>query len=222
MSLERVDLSAQICVEDGCSKLLFNDTTGSVDNPCLSEVNEFGYGLTGGIASADVTEAVINVYYPLMTTPVKFTFTISSNVITDAVMTDLNNHPVNIFSLLTSTVFPLVNFDISGDYGGTVPEVTDGLYTWDYTITGTSPEVFSYSTSGGFLSDCTTDCCIEKSYLEIDSDCGCFDDKIKNIIRSEVFLWASRYAINVGQDSKANELLTKAKENCETNCKDCK
>jgi hypothetical protein len=221
MALERLDLSAQICVEDSCSKLLFNDTTGSIDAACAADVNILGYGLVGGIESTDVEGAVINVYYPLMTNPVKFTFVIASDVITNATITDLNNVVTNIFSLLTSTVFPFVDFDISADYGVTVPEVTDGLYTWDYTITGTNPETFSYTTSGGFTSDCTTDCCIEKSYLEIDSDCGCFDDRIKTIIRSEVFLWGSRYAMNVGQDSKADELLNKAKENCESNCKDC-
>jgi hypothetical protein len=221
MSLARLDLSAQICVEDGCSKLLFSDTTGSVDAACASDVNELGYGLLGGITSGDVASAVINVYYPLMTSPVKFTFVISANSIVDAIITDLNGNVTNIQSLLTSTVFPFVDFDISADYGVTVPEVTDGLYTWDYTITGNNPEPFTYTTSGGFTSDCNTDCCIEKSYLEIDANCGCFDEKIKNIIRSEVFLWASRYAINVGQDSKANDLLTKAKETCETNCKDC-
>jgi hypothetical protein len=221
MALERLDLSAQICVEDSCTKLLFNDTTGSVDAVCATDVNELGYGLVDGITSADVAGAVINVYYPLLTSPVKFTFVIEANEITDATITDLTNVTTNIFSLLTSTVFPFVDFDISADYGVTVPEVTDGLYTWDYTITGTIPEPFSYTTSGGFTSDCTTDCCIEKSYLEIDSDCGCFEDNIKTIIRSEVFLWASRYAMNVGQDSKADDFLTKAKENCETNCKDC-
>lgn len=222
MTLTRLDLSAQICVEDGCTKLLFNDTTGSVDAACAADVNEFGYGLVGGITSADVEEAIINVYYPLMTTPVKFTFTIVSNEITDATITDLNNVVTNIFSLLTSTVFPFVDFDISADYGVTVPEVTDGLYTWDYTIAGPNNGDFSYTTSGGFTSDCTVDCCIEKSYLEMRSNCGCFEDKVKGIIRSEVFLWASRYAINVGQDSEADNFLTKAKESCETNCKDCK
>lgn len=221
MALTRLDLSAQICVEDSCSKLLFSDTTGSVDADCASDVNEFGYGLVDGITSAEVQSAVINVYYPLMTSPVKFTFVMSSNVILFCIINDLNGVATNITSLLTSTVFPLVDFDISADYGVTIPEVTDGLYTWDYTITGISPEEFSYTTSGGFTSDCTTDCCIEKSYLQMDSNCGCFDDKVKTIIRSEVFLWASRYAINVGQDSKADEFLTKAKENCETNCKDC-
>lgn len=222
MALTRLDLSAQICVEDSCSKLLFSDTTGSVDAACAADVNILGYGLVNGITSTDVEGAVINIYYPLMTNPVKFTFTIVSNAITNATITDLNNVTTNIFSLLTSTVFPFVDFDISADYGVTVPEVTDGLYTWDYTINGTSPEEFTYTTSGGFTSDCTVDCCIEKSYLEMDSNCGCFEDKVKGIIRSEVFLWASRYAINVGQDSKADNFLTKAKENCETNCKDCK
>ncbi|MFY8248167.1 MAG: hypothetical protein ACOVJ5_00520 [Gloeomargaritales cyanobacterium] len=221
MALTRLDLSAQICVEDSCNKLLFSDTTGSVGAACAADVNEFGYGLFGGITSGEVQSAVINVYYPLMTSPVKFTFVMSSNVILFCIINDLNGVATNITSLLTSTVFPLVDFDISADYGVTVPEVTDGLYTWDYTITGISPEEFTYTTSGGFTSDCTVDCCIEKSYLQMDSNCGCFDDKVKTIIRSEVFLWASRYAINVGQDSKADNFLTKAKENCETNCKDC-
>ena len=101
MALTRLDLSAQICVEDSCSKLLFSDTTGSVDAACAADINEFGYGLVDGITSADVKGAIINVYYPLMTTPVKFTFVIDSNVIIDATITDLNNVVTNIFSLLT-------------------------------------------------------------------------------------------------------------------------
>jgi hypothetical protein len=51
--------------------------------------------------------------------------------------------------------------------------------------------------------------------------CGCFDEKIKKIITSEVLLQGAKYAMNVGQDSKAEDMLAKAKDICESNCKDC-
>lgn len=218
----RIDLSGVMCIESGCSKLLFTDSTGFLMSDSLDNQNDLGYGLTGGITLNDVTSAKLNVYYPTITTPIVFTFLIEDGVIVSATLTDLQLVTHDITSLLASTDFPLTNFDITLGYGVTLPEVTDGLFAWDYSIYGKADSVdFAYTTSDAILSTCAADCCVEKSYLEIDANCGCFDNKIKNIITTEVFLSASKYAMNAGQSTKADDLLTKAKEICDSNCKNC-
>lgn len=223
MALTRVDLSGEISIESGCTQILFNDTTGSLVSACNDTQNDLGYGLVGGIASTDVTQAILNVYYPSITTPYIFTFTIASNVITAATLTDLNGTVTSILANLESTVFPLVDFDITlAAYGVTLPELTDGIVNWDYTISGVSASLsFSYTTSDGQLSDCTVDCCIENKYIDLDLNCGCIDDKIKTIIMSEIFLWGARYSMNIGQDDKTDNFITKANDLCNSNCADC-
>ena len=223
MSLNRIDLSGNLCVIDGCSKLIFNDTTGSIAAPCIADQNINGYGLTGGITVNAVRGFVLNVYFPNLPA-YKFTFTVVSGTITVATLTDINLVTTNIFPNLVSTIFPLVDFNvILSAYGVTMPSLSDGNYTWDYTITGvaSSGELFSYTTSGGVLCDCSTNCCIGNSYLDIDPCCDCTEDKIKNIMYSEIFLNAARYAMNIGQDSKAASFLVKSKEYCDSNCKTC-
>lgn len=217
-----IDLTGSICVEEGCTKLKFSDVTGFLVSACNDEYNKLGYGLTGGIALDDVTSAQLNVYFPSMATPITFDFIIASHVITSATLTDLNGVVTDITSLLESTVFPLTNFDITLDYGVTIPKLSDGIIKWDYTISGVSGgESFSYTTSDEALSDCELNCCIENKYLALDKGCGCFDNKVKDVIKSEIFLWGARYAMNVGQDDKAEGFLNSGTDLCESNCKDC-
>jgi len=212
MALERIDLSGSICVEKGCTQLLFSDTTGFLVTVCNDEYNEFGYGLVDGIALDDVTSAKLNVYYPAMTTPVTFDFIIASHVITECLFTDINATVTDITALLESTVFPLTNFDITlAAYGVEMPSLADGIIKWDYTISGLSGGVsFSYTTSDEALSSCSVNCCIENKYVELDLNCGCFDAKLKDLILSEVMLKGAKYAMNVCQDSKAEGMLDKA------------
>ena len=223
MALERIDLTGCIEIEKGCTQLLFSDITGFLVTVCNDEYNEFGYGLTDGIALDDVTSAQLNVYYPSMTTPITFDFIIASHVITECLFTDLNGTVTDITALLESTVFPLTNFDVTlAAYGVTLPEMADGIFKWDYTISGLSGGLsFSYTTSDEALSSCSVNCCIENKYVEMDLSCGCFDDKLKNLILSEVLLQGAKYAMNVGQDSKAQGMLDKAAEICDSNCTDC-
>ena len=223
MAIERIDLTGCIEIEKGCTQLLFSDITGFLVTVCNDEYNEFGYGLIDGIALDDVTSAQLNVYYPSMTTPITFDFIIASHVITECLFTDLNGTVTDITALLESTVFPLTNFDVTlAAYGVTLPEMADGIFKWDYTISGLSGGLsFSYTTSDEALSSCSVNCCIENKYVEMDLSCGCFDDKLKNLILSEVLLQGAKYAMNVGQDSKAQGMLDKAAEICDSNCTDC-
>ena len=223
MLLARIDLSGNLCVSSGCSVLKFSDISGFLVTTCNDEYNLLGYGLADGITLNQVTQAVLNVYFPSITTPITFTFTIATHVITNATLPDLDGTITDITSLLESTVFPLTNFDITLDYGVTLPTLADGITKWDYTISGLDAdlETFEYTTSDEALITCSADCCVENSYLEIDTNCGCFDAKIKKIITSEVLLQGAKYAMNVGQDSKAEDMLAKAKEICDSNCSDC-
>lgn len=216
----RINLSGEVCVDNGCTVLNFCDTTGFLVSACADDQNNLGYGLAGGIALNDVTSAVLNVYYPQMTTPIVFTFTMSGGVITACTLKDLNLVVHDIYAKLASLVFPLVDFNIALDYGVKLPAVVDGLYKWDYTISGTNASVpFNYTTSDGFISDCNAQCCTSKEYLDI--DCSCSDAKIMSIIKQEIFLNGAAYAMNVGMDNKADEFLADAKELCNNKCKDC-
>jgi hypothetical protein len=222
MSLTRIDLSGNVCVENGCTELNFSDTTGFLESACADDQNDLGYGLVGGIALNDVTSAILNVYYPDMTTPIKFTFTIVNGTITACTLTNLNLVAYDIYSKLVSLDFPLLNFNIALDYGVKIPKVVDGLYTWDYTISGSSSGTpFNYTTSGSFISTCEVNCCTSKAYLELEADCGCSDLKMLEIIKQEVFLNAANYAMNVGMDDKASSFITRATEICDNKCKDC-
>lgn len=221
--VERIDLTGCIKVEKGCTQLLFSDITGFLVAVCNDDYNEFGYGLVYGIALNDVTSAQLNIYYPNITTPITFNFIIVSGVITECLFTDINAVVTDVTSLLTSTVFPLTDFDANlAAYSATQPALTDGILSWDYTISGISGgKSFSYTTSDDALISCSTDCCIENKYVALDLSCGCFGEKIKDLILSEVLLQGAKYAMNVGQDSKAEDMLAKAKEICDSNCKDC-
>ncbi len=223
MALERIDLTGCIEVEKGCTQLLFSDTTGFLVTACNDEYNEFGYGLVDGIALDDVTSAQLNIYYPAMTTPVVFDFIIVNHVITECLFTDINATQTDITSLLESTVFPLTDFDTTlAAYGVEMPALADGIIKWDYTISGVSGGLsFSYTTSDEALSSCSVNCCIENKYVDMDLSCGCFDAKLKDLILSEVLLQGAKYAMNVGQDSKAQGMLDKATEICDSNCQDC-
>ena len=216
----RINLSGEVCVDNGCTALNFCDNTGFLVSACIDDQNSLGYGLAGGIALNDVTSAVLNVYYPNMTTPIVFNFTVLNRAITACTLTDLNLVAHNIYSKLVSLVFPLVDFNIALDYAVKIPAVVDGLYKWDYTISGLSGGTsFSYTTSDGFISDCNAQCCTSKEYLDI--DCSCSDTKIMSIIKQEIFLNGAAYAMNVGMDNKADEFLADAKKLCDNKCKDC-
>ena len=222
MPLERIDLSGCLEIAKGCTQLLFSDTSGFLVTPCSDEYNEFGYGLVGGITLDDVESAELNIYYPSISTPITFDFIIVNHVITQCLFTDLNGTVTDITLLLESTVFPLTNFDITLDaYNVERPSLSDGIIKWDYTISTSEGIGAVYTTSGEDLNDCSVNCCIENKYTELDLNCGCFDDKLKDLILSEVLLQGARYAMDTDLSDKSEDMLSKSKEICDSNCKDC-
>lgn len=218
MPLTRVGLTITTAITDNCSKITSEDTTGLYN----VTTNPLGYGLPGGIAFNDIITAVYEVYYPSITIPITYTLTYAAGTVTALTVKDLNNVSYNIFADLATLMVDGV-FDLTGTDAFTLPTITDGMFNVVYTISGTNPEVFTYTTNSEFLSTCSIDCCISKMYLTLDMECSCSDAKKTKIMNSEIFLNAAKYAIQVGQDSKAQGFLDKAIELCEDcgGCSDC-
>jgi len=75
---ERVNLTIKTCLLEGCSKITVEDITGTYN----ATTNPLGYGLPGGIAYNDITQIIISVYYPNITTPIIYTFTYATGTVT--------------------------------------------------------------------------------------------------------------------------------------------
>ncbi len=219
MSLTRVGLKIETVLSEGCTKLTVEDVTGDYN----ASTNPLGYGLPNGIAYNDVTKITINVYYPSITTPIIYIFTLASGTVTALSVYDLNGTAYDIFADLADLYIDGV-FNLTGTDAFTLPTISDGLFNVEYTISGiesvTSTE-FNYTTNSYFLSTCTVDCCITNMYKNLDMCCDCSEGAIDKIQKAEVFLSGAKYAIAVGQNDKAVCLLDKASDICEGNCTDC-
>jgi hypothetical protein len=223
VSLSRVGLEIETVLSKGCSKITVEDVTGAYNVTS----NPLGYGMPNGILQNDINTIVINLYYPDITTPITYTFTLSkasgSLVVTALTVTDLNGVVYNIISEL-SVLYVNNIFDLTGTEAFTLPTITDGIFSIDFTISGIdsiTSQSFEYTTSSDFLSSCNADCCIMEMYKNLDMCCDCSEEEIKRIQKAETFLMGAKCAINIGQDEKSLCLLNKAKEICDGNCSNC-
>jgi hypothetical protein len=224
MALERVGLSISTTNNSTCNGLTFEDTTGTYNVTS----NPDGYGLPEGIVSNDITSATIVLTNQSDNTYITFVFTVSSGTITAATLSVQGGTATSILSELSSTVFPFVTanaFDMSADYGVTVPEITDGLYQTEYTVSGTSTgggalpsQTFSYTTSIQELVYCATKCCITKMFANIDPNCGCAADAIVKANRADGYLKIAISAAEYGKIDEAVAALNKATELCDCGC----
>lgn len=188
-----------------CDGLVFNDDTVYAGSD---------------IASTDVNQATIRINYSTLGTYIEYVFTINTNVITAATLSVAGATPVNIFAELTSTVFPFVNFDLSADYGVTIPTVEDGVYYTTYLVanTGIGPIGFSYTGTQEILVNCATCCCITHMFQEIDPNCGCDDKKWSTAMRAFSYMKAAQFSTEIGNVDNAVSALNKASEICENGC----
>jgi len=216
MALTRVSLTTVTNIADACSKITITDITGNYN----ATSNPLGYSLPGGITYANITSIVINLYYPSVTTPIKYTFTMASGIPTALTVTDLNGVVYDIFADI-ATLYVLGVFNLTGTDAFTLPTITDGIINTDFTISGTSPEAFSYTTSNWELSSCSVNCCIENMYKNLDMCCDCSESAMDRIKDAELFLCGAMMAIEIGQNEKAQCLLDKATALCDGNCTDC-
>ena len=201
-------MNIDIEVNDTCDGLLFTDeTTYSA----------------GTILSSTVTSVILRLDYSTLGTFLYYTFTISNNVITAARLRVASTGSdgaagTDILAELASTVFPLVDFDLSADYGVTIPDVEDGIYYTTYTIAGNSGGAYSYNTTEQDIIACSACCCISKMFQEIDPNACCDDKKWMTAMRAASYLSAARYATQGGFVDNAVTALNKAQEVCDDGC----
>lgn len=209
--MNRPDLSIELEVSNSCESLLLTDDTGTYN----SVTNPTGYGLPSGPTANQVTGLSVVLNYETQGTYITFTFTVASSVITAATLSVAGGTATDILSSLASTVFPLTDFDFFRDYDVTIPEFDLGVYSVDYTITGTvSGTSFSFTTSKCLSNICSTSCCIQQWFASVDLSCGCASKDLYDAMVAKGYLMASIYAAQSGDTANAVLALNKADELC--------
>lgn len=223
MALETLDLSVELNVNDACNSLTVTDTTGNY--PTATE----GYGQTGGVLINSVTQLTVVLNYETAGTYITYVFTILNGTITAATLALETGTPADIFSELTSVVFPFttIPFDLGADYGVTIPEIGDGVYSVDYTIEGTALAIdatetpFALTTSQQIVNRCDVCLCNAKQFLNIDSECACSDGSLDAAMRVFGYIQVSIQAAEYGNITASVDALNKAIELCDCGCSDC-
>lgn len=229
MAITRPGLSIDVVVGASCSGFTIDDTTGAYN----AVTNPDGYGLANGPTVNNVTGLVILVTNQNEGWYLTYTFTISSGTITAATLGISGATATNILAELSSTVWPFITgvnaFDATADYGVTIPDLTDGIYQIDYTITGqaygdSAPPVlsaFSYTTSEYPVLNCDLCSCIDDMFIEsAGCDCGC--DGANKAMKARYYATLMKYAAERGDIDVAINNFEKAQALCDgCGCGDC-
>lgn len=143
-----------------CKLSRFDDLTGNYD----PADNPGGYGAPN-VASSAITSASFAIKKSTWDSPITLNFTIASNVITAATVTDQFGNVRNVLALLSNTVFPFTNqvFDSILLYGtAQQEELASGTYYCTYTVSnGTTP----VSSILWTFFTCKYDSCVEESII---------------------------------------------------------
>lgn len=209
------DIQIALEVQESCSGLTFYDNTGEYP------ASPFGYGLPDGPTVNNVTQVSILLTYSLLDTTIEYVFAITNGVITAATISIGGGNTTNILSSLSSTVWPFVSdgFDLTADYGVTLPTFTDDVVSCLYTVSGmTSEEGFALTASDDITVDCNATCCRDKKFIDIDLDCGCNSDGVINALFLDAALLQSEYSADYGYAERAVEALQRANEICDDDC----
>jgi len=218
-------VSINVTIGEDCANIVVDDTTGSYD----VSTNPEGYGLPDGPTVNDVTGLVIVVTNQNEGWYLTYTFTISSGTITAATLGVSGATATSILTELSSTTWPFITavnaFDATADYGVTIPDLTDGIYQVDYTITGEAPgdsappvdSPFSYTTSEYPVLSCDLCCCIDNMFIEAAGcDCGC--DGGNDAMTARYYFILSKYAAGRGDTDLAVANFEKAQSICDDGC----
>jgi len=232
MALTQINLKTKIVVSDDCKHLIVTDETGlynSVSNP-------LGYGVPNGVAVNDVTMMFITITYVNLGITAVFSFLITNGVIGAMAVDFAGQGAINVPTLasyLPSLTFPPTSsnpFITVGPYISsfpvttiTLPVLTDGQYNVAYRIRGSAsdngtPTIFDYTVNDTCIRDCESSSCIDKSFYDMDIDCGCSDKKLKETMRSKAYLDIAKYAEEKEDYALYNQLLQKSKSICACNC----
>lgn len=203
-----------ITENDGCQSINYIDGTGNYSASNLS-----GYG-TPNPASSVMTSVTVLVLAYGYTTGYTFTFTLASNVITNATSTAPDGTITNIYSSLTSAVFPFSTaapFVITGAMlgYGTASQIPSDCFYFEMNM---SDGTTTYTSSLDYLTTCVACCCVRKMEAALTGDCDCEDDNVKSAIKGRVLLNSAIWAMEDGSVDKAHTIINKVTEICGASC----
>lgn len=220
MALTQPDLTISATLVD-CSGLTFSDDTGEYD----ATTNPLGYGVPNGPGLDDVTDVTLTLRYSRLSTDLVFAFEVTSQVITAATLSLGGATAVDILSELTSTAWPLEDFDLTADYGVTIPDFSDDVYKITYQIEGEAddsgtPTAFDYTTILWKPVSCNLSDGVDNLWAAVDPKQGC-TDCIKKVMYAEANLRTFEIAGEVGDLTMALNSLEEGERYLEDNCADC-
>lgn len=214
MALNAPDIKIELLLNDARNSLFLEDTTG-----LYSLDNLLGYNLPGGPTVNSVISVTVTINYTQLSANLVYVFTISSGTITVCTISFAGSTPVSIISLIASTVWPFTSanrFELTADYGVTLPPLDDMVYEASYQVVGTySAEAFNYTGEKQELMDVATTCCISKALVALD---------INNVTGQELAMKASGYLMTAhsaneyGNTVQSNSYINRAKNICESIC----
>lgn len=220
MAVSTPNLTIVVTQNSGCSGISLYDATGLYN----AGTNPGGYNLPSGPDINDITTVTITVQYRDFGSTVQYVFTVASTVITDATLSLGGATPTNIFSSLTSTVWPFAStlpFDLTGEYGVTLPTFGDDIYSITYQIEGETDtlEAFDFSTIFNLPVTCNTQCCADKKWAAIDPTCDCSSDKYDQVSYIQSLIYQVMSVKSTGDLTASLAALREAKTKCElTDC----
>lgn len=216
-------------VASDCKSFAFSDDTGAYN----VSTNPHGYGGGVNIPSSAVQNFYIRVYQYGQTTPYLFTFSVNTNTITAATLTAPNGTVTNIFSSLTSTVFPFSSatsnaFSILNTWIGfsSSQKLSDQVWTISYEIVGVYTNLgidydFDLITSVDLLVDCNTCCCIKKMAANLKTNCCDCGNALMTYLKAKAMLDSANASADIGEYDAAQKAIEKASELCDQNCSGC-
>ena len=217
-----LEVSLSVLESEDCQSWDVVDTAGTYS--AVAPINLTGYD-TPNLASADVIKATILVIQYGQTTGYTFTFTIATNVITAATLTDPNGDITIITADLTYTTFPFTTaapFVLIADWlgFGTDSEFESDAYYLEYNVTADNITV--YTGSSDELIVCATCCCVRGMAADLD-DCSCEnkDNALDNAVKAQIFLDSAIWSMGNGEVDKSVVNLNTAKTLCTGGCEGC-
>jgi hypothetical protein len=211
MPLTAPDIKVELFLNDARDSLFLEDRTG------LSSANNLlGYGIPT-ITVNSVTTVNVTLRYTQLANDLAYVFTIVNGVITDVTISFAGATPVSIISLIPSTVWPFTSanrFELTADYGVTIPALDDMVYELTYEVIGTYLTIgYDYTTEIQELVDVATTCCISKALIDLD---------INDLTGQEKAMTASGWLVTAHSANeleltdKANFYINRAKALCDS------
>ncbi len=219
MPVSPLGLSIVVTENSGCSGLTLTDTTGVYG----TDGNVTGYGVSGGPAVNDVVTVTVTLNYRSFGSTIVYVFTVASGTITAATLSLGGATPVDIFDNLPDTAWPFDSdhpFDLTADYGVTLPTFGDDIYLITYQIEGSvGLDDFDFSTIYNLPVTCALQCCADKRWADIDPTCGCSDTAMQSAMKLQSLIYMVGGSAAEGKLTAALNALEQAQLIC--NAEDC-